>query len=494
MPEPGTPARSRLSCVRSVPVRSLTVMVSAPPRALKLIPSTPLRSMVMLATSRVKRTRLPLAEMSIFSLTFAAVEEHRVEAVLSLDGVAAVAGVPDEGVVAGAHEGHVVASAAVDDVVAVAADQDVVAVAAGDGVVARAAVHGERDQCGQAVPGGERVVPAVHVHDQVLGRADVQGERGGGDAVETDAGAVGGDGKRLRAVAAVDLDGVDAGAALVEVGVVAGVPDHPVVARLAEDLVVAVPPVRMSLPSPPNSRSFPPLPSKVSLPAWPKSWSAAEPPVRVSLPSPPKMFAFGKAPLVSFRERLSLPPRPKSWIETGVGDRGLPAQDRHGAAVDQDRPGRVAGDRDGVVLRIADDRQHPLCGGKRGGDRRQDAAIEQLEAGEVDQTERVATAADGPGDGSEQLRNLRFHMSIISKVVRKTQGARRLPKRYLGTDLRRLDPARTAGHAWRTMFLAIPGRPVPLPEGPELSGSHSHATTGQKPSRRVQDAGASPVQ
>ena len=56
--------------MRSVPVRSLTVMVSAPPRALKLIPSTPLRSMVTLPTSRKKRTRLPLAEMSMFSLAF----------------------------------------------------------------------------------------------------------------------------------------------------------------------------------------------------------------------------------------------------------------------------------------------------------------------------------------------------------------------------------------------------------------------------------------
>ena len=38
------------------------------------------------------------------------------------------------------------------------------------------------------------------------------------------------------------------------------------------------------------------------------------------------------------------------------------------------------------------------CGGKRGCHRRQDAAIQQLEAGEFDQSERVATAADGPGD------------------------------------------------------------------------------------------------
>ena len=41
-----------------------------------------------------------------------AVEEHRVVAGLALDGVAAVAGVPDEGVVAGAQQGDVVAPAA----------------------------------------------------------------------------------------------------------------------------------------------------------------------------------------------------------------------------------------------------------------------------------------------------------------------------------------------------------------------------------------------
>ena len=56
-----------------------------------------------------------------------AVEHQRVGAGLALDGVAAVARVPDERVVAGAEEGDVVAAAAGDGVVAVAADQSVVA-------------------------------------------------------------------------------------------------------------------------------------------------------------------------------------------------------------------------------------------------------------------------------------------------------------------------------------------------------------------------------
>src|SRR5205814_188378 len=88
---------------------------------------------------------------------------------------------------------------------------------AGDGVVAGAAVDGQRGQCGQAVRPGEGVVPAVHVQDQGLGGADVQEKWGGGDAVEADAGAVGSGGEGLGAVAAVDLGGVRAGAALVQI-------------------------------------------------------------------------------------------------------------------------------------------------------------------------------------------------------------------------------------------------------------------------------------
>ena len=79
----------------------------------------------------------------MFSVTLAPLNTQRVGAGLALDGVAAVARVPDERVVAGAEQGHVVAAAAGDGVVAVAADQRVVALAADDGVVAGAAVDGE---------------------------------------------------------------------------------------------------------------------------------------------------------------------------------------------------------------------------------------------------------------------------------------------------------------------------------------------------------------
>ena len=91
----------------------------------------------------MNRTRPPLAATSMFSLASEPLKQHRVGAVLTLDGVAAVARIPLEDVVAGAEEGHVVALLAVDEVVAVAAEQDVDSVAAEDRVVAGTAVDGD---------------------------------------------------------------------------------------------------------------------------------------------------------------------------------------------------------------------------------------------------------------------------------------------------------------------------------------------------------------
>src|SRR5262249_60730939 len=96
---------------------------------------------------------------------------------------------------------------------------------------------GELDRPGGPVGPGKGCLPAVGVDDEVLARADIDAEGAGADPVEPDAGAVGGCGEVLGDVAAVDLDGVGAVAALVHVAAVAGVPDHPVVALLAEGLV-----------------------------------------------------------------------------------------------------------------------------------------------------------------------------------------------------------------------------------------------------------------
>ena len=113
-----------------------------------------------------------------------AVEQHRVGAVLALDGVVAVARIPLEHVVSRAKERGVAALVAVDEVVAVAADQPVVAVAAEDGVVAGAAVDGEVDQRSEVAGRREHIVAAVHVEHEVLGGADVEEERRRADAIE----------------------------------------------------------------------------------------------------------------------------------------------------------------------------------------------------------------------------------------------------------------------------------------------------------------------
>ena len=64
----------------------------------------------MLATSRVNADAAAVGRDVDLLGDVGAVEQHRVGAGLALDGVAAVAGVPDERVVAGAQQGRVVAA------------------------------------------------------------------------------------------------------------------------------------------------------------------------------------------------------------------------------------------------------------------------------------------------------------------------------------------------------------------------------------------------
>ena len=237
---PIVPARLTSTCVTSVPVRSLTVILSAPPSALKSIVSTSLRSMMMLPTSRVNRTRPPLAEMSKFSPTSAPLNSSVSMPSWPSTDVAAVARIPLEHVVAGAEQGRVVACwPSMKSLPSPPSSRSapllprMVSLPAPPSTVSA-------DEGGQVAGGAEDVVAAVHVEDEVLGRADVERERRGVEPVEAHARAVGGDGEDLGAVAAIDLGGVGAVAALEQVGVVARVPDHAIVAGFAEHLVVAV--------------------------------------------------------------------------------------------------------------------------------------------------------------------------------------------------------------------------------------------------------------
>ena len=195
----------------------------------------------MLPRLRVKRTRSPLAEASKISLP-----ALPLKSIVSVPSWPSTVSLPSPG----SHwkmsspaprKRGVVALLAVDEVVAVAAEQQVGAVAAEDRVVAGAAVDGDLDQRRQ-VAGGARSVssPPFMLTTRFSVVPMSRRERRRVEAVEAHARAVGGDGEHLGAVAAVDFDGVGAGAAFDEIGVVAGIPDHAVVAGLAEHLVVGV--------------------------------------------------------------------------------------------------------------------------------------------------------------------------------------------------------------------------------------------------------------
>ena len=135
----------------AVPLRSLTTRLSTPPWAVRSMSSTSLRSITMLATLRDEAHPLAVGRHVEVLGDVGAVEQHRVGAVLALDGVVAVTRVPAGRCRRRHPDPDVVAAVAVDEVVAVAAEQDVVAVAAVDGVVPGAAVDGDLDQRGQAV-------------------------------------------------------------------------------------------------------------------------------------------------------------------------------------------------------------------------------------------------------------------------------------------------------------------------------------------------------
>ena len=142
------------------------MMLSAPPRALKLDVLDTVQVHGDVADVAEQRTRAPLAEMSMFSLTLAPLNSS-----VSMPSWPSTVSLPSPGFqtnvsLPAPSSGHVVAAAADDDVVAVAADQHVGALAADDRVVAGAAVDGELDDAGRQRRGVDGVVAAEAVDDQ----------------------------------------------------------------------------------------------------------------------------------------------------------------------------------------------------------------------------------------------------------------------------------------------------------------------------------------
>ena len=95
-----------------------------------------------------------------------AVEDQRVGAGLTFDGVVAVAGIPDVGIVVGAKQSEVVAASAGDGIVAIAAEQRIAALAAGDDVVAGAAIDRQPELTGRESGGVDDIVAAEPVDDK----------------------------------------------------------------------------------------------------------------------------------------------------------------------------------------------------------------------------------------------------------------------------------------------------------------------------------------
>ena len=168
----------------------------------------------------------------------------------------------------------------------------------------------------------------------------------GADAVEADPGSVRGDREGLGAVAAVDLNGVDAVAALIEIGAFARVPDHPVVARLAEHLVVAGAAGQHVVAVAAEEQVIAPLAEQGVVARLAEELVvAAASGDGVVAGAAEDVRACGKAPLVSFRERLSLPPSPKSWISVVLATVAFPPGTVTAPVLTRSVPGRVCGRR-----------------------------------------------------------------------------------------------------------------------------------------------------
>jgi hypothetical protein len=286
-----------------------------------------------------------------------AVEQHGVEPDLAFHHVVAVARIPLEHVVAGAEQRHVVALVAVHEVVAVAAEQQVDPIAAQDGVVAGAAIHRDADQRSEVSGGAEAVVAAVHVDDHVLHRTHVDDEGRRLDAVEPYARAVRCHGEGLGPVAAIHLGGVDPGAALEQVVVVARVPDQPVVPGLAEHLVIRVAAGEHVVARAAEQQVGAALAEQHVVAGL------AEQRV-VSRPAGERVVA-GAAEQHRTRQRADrlvqrdgiVAALSKYRDHARVRDGRRAAAHRHRTVVDADGAGRVAADDDGVLLGIAEGRE-----------------------------------------------------------------------------------------------------------------------------------------
>src|SRR5262245_22580813 len=291
-------------------------------------------------------------------VTGTAVEQHRIGAVSALDLIAAVAWIPLEGVIARAEEGAVVALLAVDEIVAVAAEEGIGAVSTENGVVAGAAVDGHADEARKVARGAEAVIAAVHVEDEVFGRADIDAEGAGRDSVEPHARTVGGEGEGLVAVAAIDLGGIDAIAALEQIGVIARIPDHAVVASLAEDLIVAIAAGQHVIAGPTEEEVVSTLAEESVVATLAEEHISARAAGQRVVAGTPKQVGSRQRAVRLIKRDHVVTPLTKHLYQAGIGDRWSAALHRNGTTVDENVARRIAAECDRIVQIVAEHREH----------------------------------------------------------------------------------------------------------------------------------------
>ena len=291
------PARSPSSLTTSVPDRSLTVIVSVPPRALRSTTSTSLASITMLPTLRVKRSRPPLAEASMFSPMLLPLKS-----MVSVPSWPSSVSLPSPG-------SHWKRSSP--------APRNATSLACWPSRKSSPSPPSSR-----STPLLPRIVSAPAPPSTVIWISAARlptAEKLSSPPLafrtsfsEVPMSIANGAGSRRSNRTRVPLAvAVNCSAPPPPLTSTVSLPSPPSLRsvsspgfQIARSLPPCPntssspsPPVIVSFSLPPNSRSRPPRPSSVSLPAWPNSWSAPEPPSRVSLPAPPNRFAAGSAPL-----------------------------------------------------------------------------------------------------------------------------------------------------------------------------------------------------
>jgi hypothetical protein len=362
--------------VTSVPARSLTLTVS-PPLGVNAYPLDPVQGGNETELA-VDHQRPPLGREGGERLVGPGPKEHLgVQAALAIDQVVPVPRDPLEDVVARPQGGQVEPLPAGHQVVAVAAEQGVVAVPAEHGVVPGPAGHAQLDHRGQVAAGGEEVVAAVRVQHQLLGRADVQEERGRRRPVEPDAVVRGGRHReRLGRARAVDRDRVRPVLAVVRVGPVARVPDHPVVIRAAFGGVVAGPAGQGVVPRPARQEVVARLAEQGVVPGVPEQEVVPGPADQGVTAAAAEQVGHRQAP--GDRDPV-VPALPIDGDDLDVGHGRGAARDRHRPAVDEDAPVRRPADGDRVASGVAQDLQVADGRSEQGRNRRDDAGRQFVE-------------------------------------------------------------------------------------------------------------------